>query len=198
MSDIEKQNTTDQDDAVVAVTGLTANSTSTSTPTPTITAVPTVNRNATDNEGKLGGKCCGCCCDYRRAVIIVNAVGIALGLLGLVLSFGLSGSGFIFVILDIIFSIVAIVGAIQYNVIMVGLTVAWLVIQFVHTVVVVIIVGGTVLDIVLSVVITALFIYPHVGFIREVKSGVMSRETYPREEFSCCCATERRAQNNGE
>ena len=47
------------------------------------------------------------------------------------------------------------------------------------------------LQIMISTVCTALFLYPHIGFIMEVKKGIMTRETYPREEFSCCCVTAR-------
>jgi hypothetical protein len=32
---------------------------------------------------KQGHKCCGCCCDVRRATIVVNAVSLSLGVLGL-------------------------------------------------------------------------------------------------------------------
>ena len=41
-------------------------------------------------------------------------------------------------------------------------------------------------------IITALFVYPSFCFIHEVRSGIMSKETYPREEHSCCCMSERR------
>jgi fructose-specific phosphotransferase system IIC component len=37
-------------------------------------------------------------------------------------------------------------------------------------------------------VITALLIYPHVGLIMEIKKGIITPDTYHREEFSCCCA----------
>jgi len=30
-------------------------------------------------------------------------------------------------------------------------------------------------------------IYPVVGLISEIKSGIMSKETYPREAYNCCC-----------
>lgn len=36
-------------------------------------------------------------------------------------------------------------------------------------------------------VITMLYLYPHVGLMLEIKKGIMTPETYPREEFSCCC-----------
>lgn len=35
--------------------------------------------------------------------------------------------------------------------------------------------------------IVCLWIYPHIGFIKEVKQGILTRETYEREKFSCCC-----------
>ena len=31
------------------------------------------------------------------------------------------------------------------------------------------------------------FLYPHVFFLKELKSGVMSEMNYPTEKFSCCC-----------
>jgi hypothetical protein len=31
------------------------------------------------------------------------------------------------------------------------------------------------------------FAYPHYYLIQEIRSGVMSRETYEQEKFSCCC-----------
>jgi hypothetical protein len=34
----------------------------------------------------------------------------------------------------------------------------------------------------------AAFLYPHIGYILEVKRGILSRETYPREERCCCCS----------
>ena len=182
------------------------------------------------NQEKLGGKCCGCCCDYRRAVIIVNAVGIVLGLLGLVfyavsmvvidtfdddlaaLEQGFDEDlqrytrvGWILILVDIIFSAVAIIGASQYNVIMVWTTVGWFMLHFLVTTIMSIQAASRfedtytsyeapnpVGDVVLSALFTALYIYPHLRFIREVKSGILSHETYPREEFSCCCTPRRR------
>lgn len=37
--------------------------------------------------GKQGGVCCRCCCDYRRAVIIMSSVSIFLGFLGIISAF---------------------------------------------------------------------------------------------------------------
>jgi hypothetical protein len=44
---------------------------------------------------------------------------------------------------------------------------------------------------IISVIYTAILIYPHIGFILEVKKGIMTKETYAREEFSCCCVSNR-------
>jgi hypothetical protein len=44
-------------------------------------------------------------------------------------------------------------------------------------------------------VVTCLWIYPFVFLIKEIKSGIMSYETYPREEHSCCCVDNRRRQH---
>jgi len=34
---------------------------------------------------------------------------------------------------------------------------------------------------------SALFIYPQIAFIQEVKIGVLNQHTYSREAYSCCC-----------
>lgn len=39
----------------------------------------------------------------------------------------------------------------------------------------------------IGLVITAL-VYPHVAYLSEVHRGILTRETYPREEYSCCCS----------
>jgi hypothetical protein len=40
---------------------------------------------------------------------------------------------------------------------------------------------------ILQGVITAISIYPHVGLMLEIKKGIMTPDTYAREQFSCCC-----------
>jgi len=34
-----------------------------------------------------------------------------------------------------------------------------------------------------------LWIYPSVFLTVEIKKGIMTKETYPREEMSCCCVS---------
>ena len=40
---------------------------------------------------------------------------------------------------------------------------------------------------VLTAVLTVLWVYPSVFLSIEIKKGIMTKETYPREEMSCCC-----------
>jgi len=44
-----------------------------------------------------------------------------------------------------------------------------------------------IVSIVLSIIFYGLYLYPVIGLISEIKSGVMSQATYPREAYSCCC-----------
>jgi len=41
---------------------------------------------------------------------------------------------------------------------------------------------------VIEVIAFLIWVYPLVGFIHEMNKGIMSKETYPREAYSCCCA----------
>ena len=43
------------------------------------------------------------------------------------------------------------------------------------------------ITIITNIIIYGLYIYPLVGLILEIKKGIMSKETYPREAYSCCC-----------
>jgi len=48
-------------------------------------------------------------------------------------------------------------------------------------------IGKFIAWIVMSVIGYGLYLYPVIGLISEIKSGVMRQETYPREAYSCCC-----------
>lgn len=41
---------------------------------------------------------------------------------------------------------------------------------------------------IVSLLTSLLFIYPHIVLFLELRSGIMTPETYPREKQSCCCA----------
>jgi hypothetical protein len=178
------------------------------------------------DQEKKGAKCCGCCCDYRRAVIICNTLLYIFGITGLVLCLGSSvttrnidgdDDGVISVAenaytitaarygVSVVSAICGLVGGIRYNIPLVSIQVLWLIVAFVVSIVLSVVAINDVNDqldlngngeeelnqpigyYIFSAVITCLWMYPHVGFIMEVKSGLMSLETYPREEYSCCC-----------
>ena len=107
--------------------------------------------------------------------------------------------------ISILCYIIAIVGAYQFNVYMLGVNIVWEIIGYI--VGIVIAVGAyddldeeyegdeeivvPVFSFAVGAVIVAILIYPHAGLIYEIKKGIMSHETYVREERSCCCVTRR-------
>jgi hypothetical protein len=103
--------------------------------------------------------------------------------------------------------IVAVVGAYRYNVYMVGFNILYLIASFIASIVLTNKAFNTLEEdyngdediplpippFVLQGVFLCGVIYPHVWFMLEVKAGIMSAETYAREEFSCCCVQRRYA-----
>jgi len=101
-------------------------------------------------------------------------------------------------VLWIVFGAGAVVGALKYNVQLVGLYALYLVACLITDVTLMV---NTCNDfegsgkqchfngapIVVEVIFVAINIYPSIGFIVEVRKGIMSKETYPREEYSCLC-----------
>jgi len=176
-------------------------------------------------QEKQGSKCCGCCCDFRRAVIVVNIIFIILGVMSITGAIGntqVIQSGYdddqveddlkqintrnaIVSGIGLAASILSLIGAIHYNIIFVAVNIVWMLIQYIANIIITEVAYKNIEDIsnkdvnrgllvgvyIVQAVITALFIYPHVGFINEVRKGIMSRETYPREEYSCCCTARR-------
>jgi hypothetical protein len=99
-------------------------------------------------------------------------------------------------------AIVALLGARFYNIWMLAIVVVWYVVNYALSIYVSIDNVDKVNNLnnpeiseyrypigtfIFSAVVTGLWIYPHIGLIVEIKKGIMSRETYPREEYSCCC-----------
>jgi hypothetical protein len=107
----------------------------------------------------------------------------------------------IFTIIGLLTSTCCFVGAIRYNPSLVIIHAVWMAIYWIATVAIEVKTFKEVEDnysgtedlrlhatgYVLSALVVLYFIYPLVRFAAEVKSGIMSRETYPREDFSCCC-----------
>mmetsp|Transcript_18958 Transcript_18958/g.46954 ORF Transcript_18958/g.46954 Transcript_18958/m.46954 type:complete len:84 (+) Transcript_18958:1601-1852(+) len=48
-----------------------------------------------------------------------------------------------------------------------------------------------IMNYVITAILTLLWVYPSVFLSVEIKKGIMTKETYPREEMSCCCVSKR-------
>lgn len=167
---------------------------------------------------KRGHKCCACCCDVRRAVIILNCVNILLMINALYQELiwrktaqeniangkvpfdddymiaeyqkvaDMSVARIVFVnLLKGIISVVGIFGALHYNVYMVGITGIMYSILAFMAFVNMFLVEKYAFILVGTILFAGLFAYPHFVFIREVRKGIMTPETYPEEKQSCCC-----------
>ncbi|CAJ1940717.1 unnamed protein product [Cylindrotheca closterium] len=158
-----------------------------------------------DRQTPTGHSCCGCCCDTRRAVIVVNIVSISfatLALLSLTLlttnadlqsqldddevqafldemdgaSIGLSIG---IAVLGIICNACGIFGAYKFHQLSIVIASIWYVVEMIR--------AGVYLD-PFGVVMAGLFLYPHIVFYRELSSGLMSPISYPNERQCCeCC-----------
>lgn len=177
------------------------------------------------NKEKQGGKCCMICCDYRRAVIIINGLLIFSSIFEMLsallvkrqdnnIQFNgvdddavlkeldtMSTPLAIIAGLGILLHPVALFGAVQYNVRLVSLGIVWSVASMAAETSIQYSTWSAADDLtkadesldslipglIASIVGTLLFVYAHVMLIREIKTGIMSRETYEREKYSCCC-----------
>jgi hypothetical protein len=97
-------------------------------------------------------------------------------------------------------AVVALVGARRYSIPMLALAVVWFLVRYGVVVYLATETESTDLPldtslmewIIFQSVITCLWIYPFIFLIKEIKNGIMSYDTYPREEYSCCCVNLRR------
>ncbi len=123
-------------------------------PVPAGTPTVTVPQGSTATSGipmwqqeKKGAKCCGCCCDYRRAVIIISILFIILAVFNIIINVGalsIPSTSFnvdddavleiwdeglkraaIFSGIGLIFSICALVGAQNFNVMLIAVNIVW-------------------------------------------------------------------------
>eukprot|EP00542_Grammatophora_oceanica_P003060 CAMPEP_0194068626 /NCGR_PEP_ID=MMETSP0009_2-20130614/87195_1 /TAXON_ID=210454 /ORGANISM="Grammatophora oceanica, Strain CCMP 410" /LENGTH=178 /DNA_ID=CAMNT_0038721741 /DNA_START=472 /DNA_END=1008 /DNA_ORIENTATION=- len=173
------------------------------------------------NPDKRGHSCFGCCCDMRRAVIIVGILNIVFSVISLVILLftvqvvknadddsvqdvvdevdKAATSGIVMVVVGIVCSILAIVGAVIYNKWLVLVNIIYLIASYVAAVVINLQAASATegnenefnygpLNIMVGVFFLALWIYPHAFFVKEVMDGTMDKETYKsNEEQSCCC-----------
>lgn len=178
-----------------------------------------VEAKAVDVTGeKQGSKCCGCCCDFRRAVIVMALIGIVGTSLTVILllvgvGYGSSvagqatdddlvaasgaaiaiGSGVaagVYVVI-MLFYVFQLMAAIKYNLCMLYTVLVFellgLGFDIAYGIAAATTAGDMAVTIVVYILFAALVIYPTAGLIKEIKEGIMSPETYPREAYSCCC-----------
>mmetsp|Transcript_18960 Transcript_18960/g.46959 ORF Transcript_18960/g.46959 Transcript_18960/m.46959 type:complete len:195 (+) Transcript_18960:1329-1913(+) len=191
-------------------------------------------------QEKQGGKCCGGCCDYRRAVIVLCIISLVFSVIGIInpslnqayqdqeypeleqIVKDHSTNLLIMGIVHIIMTVIALVGAVIFNFFMVAIYVFWSILNLIISIVLQQQMVGELLDwvekqtddaswsasnqdelessfntymimnYVITAILTLLWVYPSVFLSVEIKKGIMTKETYPREEMSCCCVANRR------
>ena len=146
---------------------------------------------------KQGHKCCGSCCDVRRAVIAVNMLFLGLFVM-IVFQMDASTMDYnddttqttmdvfanvalviaIWLLPPTVFSAAGIAGALLYNKWMVGLAGAFYCLLMIFNVLQFDIFG---------LVLMGLFAYPHYFLVKEINQGIMTEQNYPNEKMSCCC-----------
>jgi hypothetical protein len=219
---------TPETEIVACATVAAAATTSTFTPTVqhapvAVTTAPACSPN--QFQTKQGSKCCGCCCDYRQAVITLNMLCIIFGVIAVLVLVNSEGAqtiggvdldddGLNDIVEDacsrqqailagvgVFFSIVAFVGACRCNVHMVGFNILHMIASFVATIALASKAFNALEEdsngdkdfplpigrFVVQGLVMCVVIHSHVGFMGEVRTGILSAETCPREEFSCCC-----------
>ena len=94
-------------------------------------------------------------------------------------------------VLQALFYVFQIVAAVKFNVPMLAIVIVvnlvWFVVGVVSIFETGISTGVVIGSVVFYVIFFGLEIYPTGGLIKEIKGGTMSKETYPREAYSCCC-----------
>eukprot|EP00980_Cylindrotheca_fusiformis_P021869 scaffold8706_cov95-Cylindrotheca_fusiformis.AAC.1 len=135
--------------------------------------------------------CCGCCCDTRRAVIVVNIISLSFAAFPFFFfsmaafqadfSYGIDptiGIGIGISVVGMICYACGIYGAYKFHKVFIIIAAVWhsatFILNFVS-----LNVGGAVM--------TGFFLYPHVVFYQEVSKGIMSPASYPQEQQCCNC-----------
>ena len=136
-------------------------------------------------------------CDMRRAVIVLNIVGLvmsAIALLGeLFNKYGTDARAVVVALVVGVLHGLALAGALQYE--------PWFLIGImVHSIVSIasmfwhaMRLGSAlglrqpVVVMLFGIVVTGAFLHAHVILFQEMRQGIMTPENYPKEEHSCCC-----------
>ena len=137
-------------------------------------------------------------CDMRRAVIIMNIVGLvmsAMALLGeLFNQYGTDARAVVVALVVGVLYGLALVGAVKYRPwFLIGIIVYSIVSiasLFGHAIYLWSVLGlrqPVVPFMLFGIVVTAAFLYAHVILFQEMRQGIMTPENYPKEKHSCCC-----------
>jgi hypothetical protein len=152
-------------------------------------------------ETKQGSKYYGCCCDSRRAVFALNTLDIVLSLiLSLTIFYvteqALSGLQLAVWIVNEIWNAATILGAFCYSDVVVIMGVMWQIYKLVAGLYLIAADYPTrtpesqvtsICYLGIAVPLTLSVIYANCLFAYEVRRDIMSKETYNRERYSCCC-----------
>ena len=154
-------------------------------------------------EPRRGHVCCGCCCDTRRAVIIVDFITISFAFLSMLMISAFTSDSFIenldddeaqdalssldsgAVGLTILIGFVAIAccsfgiyGAISFKVAYIGVGMLWHSLEALRSIFFLDLPG---------LALSVGFIYPHFFLIKDINNGNMTKGSYPIREEKCCC-----------
>jgi hypothetical protein len=130
----------------------------------------------------------GCCCDTRKAVLVINIFSLCLHCLSFVIYLEVfhpinpdrvgTSIDLALAAIPIICNGITIYGVDQYNQTAILIGGLWWVLESVSYV------TYRLWDV---VIIAPIVIYPHAVLYYEMKSGIISRETYPHEKHCCGC-----------
>ena len=153
--------------------------------------------------GKQSHACCGCCCDTRRAVAVVNAISMCFAALAILSIALLSSDAYAaqfdddqvvaavnkidgaavgmtisFAAVGMLCNASGIFGARWFNKWAVMIAGSWYLVELLRSLAYFDI-GGAIM--------AGFFVYPHVIFWQEMRKGIMTPATYQQEEQCCNC-----------
>lgn len=184
-----------------------------------ITSNSDSNDSTIDRRTKRGHTCCGCCCDVRRAVVIVDSITAILQFVGIIgylciVAIFLFPEEFSTITLSYWFAIITFnlfyflamvggcIGAIRYNKHLIGIAVPFygvgIVLDFMgilqplgwKTLSMILTAQNQYVGFVLTILLQVCFAYPHFVLIHEIRAGIMTDMNYMlHEKKSCCCVS---------
>ena len=154
-------------------------------------------------HGRKQGHRVLCCCDSRKAVILINLIALAFSIYLIIIS-ALNGTlrgdivSIVVYCVSILFHLIVICSAIQFHRCAVIIAIIWQIIKII-LVVIFLILNGTsgaftkltetakrvyIISNVIWFGVTFIVLYAEMVYVREVKLGIMSRKYHEREKYS--------------